>query len=128
MAHPVVQVIHECCDDGSHTVHTLPRRCSYVAQLSIRVCATTDRHESTTIDLSTSNTTSAFVMMFTQNRSGKLELKLHTIRGVHILHNAPWVALVEILLYCVILEGRGFLSNCYITHVGCDLCTRRITP
>ena len=51
---------------------TLPSRCSWIEQLSMKVWATTDRHESTTCDLFTSKTNSGFLMMFTQNRRRRL--------------------------------------------------------
>ena len=56
---------------------TLLRRCGWVAQLSMRVCAMTDRHASTAGKLCTSNRQPGRVTTPTQNRSGKL----HTHTG-----------------------------------------------
>jgi hypothetical protein len=52
---------------------TLPSRCSAVEQLSINVWAITDRQESTMFDLWISKINSGFLMMLTQNRSGRLK-------------------------------------------------------
>ena len=45
----------------------LPNRWSDVEHESMNVCATTDKHESTIIDLCTSNTKFGFLIKFTQN-------------------------------------------------------------
>ena len=54
---------------------TFPSLCSEVEQLSMKVCATTERQESTMWGLWISNTKSGFLIMFTQNLKGKLNNK-----------------------------------------------------
>lgn len=54
----------------------LPNLWSDVEQESMKVCATTERQESTILDLWISNTKFGFFIKLTQNRSGRLEKKL----------------------------------------------------
>jgi hypothetical protein len=61
-----------------NTLHSdiLPSLWSDVEQESMNVCATTERQESTILDLWISNTKFGFFIKLTQNRRGKLEKKL----------------------------------------------------
>ena len=52
---------------------SLPSRCSLCEQASMNVCPTTVRQESTMLVLWTSKAKSGFLMMFTQNLSGRLQ-------------------------------------------------------
>lgn len=60
-----------------HTLQskTLPSLWSDVEQESMKVCATTERQESTILDLWISNTKFGFLIRLTQNRRGRLEKK-----------------------------------------------------
>lgn len=51
---------------------SFPSLCSVVEQASIKVCAITDKHESTVVVLLMSKIKSGFFIKFTQNRKGRL--------------------------------------------------------
>jgi len=68
-------------------LHTLPSRCSCSEQLSMKIWATTDRHESTICDLWTSNRNSGFLIMFTQNRSSRLQTRANDSQCVVVIVN-----------------------------------------
>lgn len=55
---------------NSHFIPHSPRRCPDVEQLSMKVCATTLRHESTVFDLCMSKMKFGFLIKLTQKRNG----------------------------------------------------------
>lgn len=60
---------------------------SAVEQLSIKVCAMTDRHESTITGLWMSNTNCGFLIMFTQNLRNKLKREISIKSKVSFIYS-----------------------------------------